>query len=145
MSEKQNFENFKQQVLEENEKKFGEEIREKYGEEAAATSTDIIMGLTEENWNKAEVLRKKYEAILKCAAEEQLLFDDENVIEMCRLHGEWISLFWGQGVYSLEAHKTLAQVYVTDERFKQYYENIAVGATEFLSKAIIHYCDNIMS
>ncbi len=143
MEEKSSFGNFKQQVLEENEKKFGDEIREKYGDEAAKTSTNIIMGLTEENWNRSEMIRKEYEAILRRAVEEKLSFDDETVIRMCRLHGEWISLFWGEGVYSPEAHKTLAEVYASDERFQQYYENIAVGATEFLSKAIIHYCESI--
>ena len=145
MSESKEFQDFKKRIMEENEKNFGNEIREKYGDDAADTSNDIIMGLTEERWNKSEQLRVKYEDLLRRAVEEKLDFNDERVTEMCRIHGEWISIFWNEGVYSYEAHKALAEVYNTDERFKQYYDNIVSGGSEYLSKAIINYCDKLSS
>jgi hypothetical protein len=42
--------------------------------------------------------------------------------------------------YSSEAHKGLAQMYVDDERFTAYYDNIAPGCATFLRDAIMIYC-----
>ncbi len=140
MSEMKDFETFKKQAIEENEKKYGEEIREKYGEDAAQTSTNIIMGLTEEKWIESEKLRQQYETALKEAVVNGYDLNDPKVIEMCRAHGKWVSMFWEDGAYSYEAHRTLAEVYTQDERFMEYYENIAPGAAEYLSKAVINYC-----
>ena len=108
----------------------------------AETSTNIIMGLTEEKWNRSEQLRKQYENLLLDAVTRHLDYHDPKVTEMCRIHGQWVSMFWEEGAYSFEAHKTLAQIYTTDERFISYYENIAKGACQYLSEAIIHYCNS---
>jgi hypothetical protein len=63
----------------------------------------------------------------------------ELALEVCALHREWLCMFWKDGTYSKEAHKSLAEMYVADERFKAYYDKIADGATVFLRDAINIY------
>ena len=60
--------------------------------------------------------------------------------EVCRLHKEWLCIFWKDGAYSKETHKSLAEMYVTDERFKAYYDKIVDGGALFLRDAINIYC-----
>lgn len=53
------------------------------------------------------------------------------------MHTHWIQMHWGEGPYSREAHLGLAQGYLTDERFRDYYDSRAgAGATEFLVAAL---------
>ncbi len=52
----------------------------------------------------------------------------------CALHGEWLGYFWKK--YSKQAHLGLAQTYVDDPRFSQYYDGVAEGGAEFLLEAM---------
>ena len=53
------------------------------------------------------------------------------------LHRQWLSFSWDK--YSKEAHAGLAQMYVDDERFTAYYDQVQPGAAEFLRDAILIY------
>ena len=55
------------------------------------------------------------------------------------MHGHWLRMYWPDGLYAPEAHKGLADGYVSDERFRAYYEEVAPGAAQFLRDAI-HAC-----
>ena len=60
--------------------------------------------------------------------------------ELARMHARWIALHWGEGRYSREAHRRLAQMYLADDRFRAYYDTAAgEGATEFLVAALESY------
>ena len=60
--------------------------------------------------------------------------------ELARMHARWIALHWGEGRYSREAHRGLAQMYLADDRFRAYYDEAAgEGATEFLVAALESY------
>lgn len=135
-----NFEDIKKKMLEENEEKYGKEVREQYGEEVYQTSADILQGLTEEQWNRSEQLRIQAEALLKELAPSGD-FRSEQAQEMAKLHGQWVSCFWQNGMYSPEAHVAVAQMYVSDPRFTVYYETIVPGGAEFLFNAVKHYCE----
>ena len=51
MKDKDKFEAFKKGLVEENEKKYGAEVRERWGDEAADASNAKLMGMTEEQFN----------------------------------------------------------------------------------------------
>lgn len=137
-----NFEDIKKKMIEENEEKYGREIREEYGEDVYETSNEILSGLTEEQWNKSEQLRVQVENMLKELAPTG---DCSSVqaMEMAKLHGQWASCFWPDGMYSPEAHTAVAQMYVSDPRFTVYYETIVPGGAEFLFNAVENYCKSI--
>ena len=48
MSDKEKFEGFKQKMIDENEKKYGKEIREKYGKDTVEKSNEKLKNMTEE-------------------------------------------------------------------------------------------------
>lgn len=56
---------------------------------------------------------------------------------LAELHKKWLSIYWDK--YSKEAHAGVAQMYVCDERFKEYYDKHGEGLAEFLRDAIVEY------
>lgn len=137
MSDKEKFEGFKQAMLDENERQYGTEIREKYGDAAIEQATARIKGMTHERYSEGERLREEAEATLRAA----LATGDpagDLAQKACALHGQWLAVF--QPEYSKEYHKGLGEMYVCDERFEAYYDKIAPGCAEFLRDAINIYC-----
>lgn len=140
MQDKKKFEKFKDEMIADNEKRYGREIREKYGEEAVDASNAKIKGMSEERMQEAENLRKQMEETLK-EAFEQGDAAGELAQRVCEMHKRWLCIFWKDGMYSKEAHRGLADMYVADERFRANYDKIAPGCTEFLRDAIYIYCE----
>ncbi|MCL1914587.1 MAG: MerR family transcriptional regulator [Eubacteriaceae bacterium] len=137
MSDKEKFEGFKQKLVDENERQYGKEIREKYGQEAVDNSNARLMGMSEERYAQVEELSARLDATLKQAF-EQGDPSSELAQQACGMHKEWLCFFWDN--YSKEAHKGLAQMYVDDERFSEHYDKIALGLAVFLRDAINIYC-----
>lgn len=137
MGNREKFEGFKQKLVEENEKKYGKETREKYGDDIVNESNAKMIGLTYEQYEKMQELSQQINKTLKKAFEQG---DPYSALsqEVCALHKEWLGYSWN--FYSKEAHMGLAQMYVDDHRFKKYYDDIAVGCAEFLNEAIKIYC-----
>jgi len=139
MSDREKFEGFKQRMVDDNEKRYGREIRDKYGETAVKASNEKLMGLTQEAYGRVEELSKKINESLKTACEAGDPSSDLSQ-EVCRLHREWLGYYWRH--YSKEAHFGLAQTYREDPRFRAYYEAICEGCAEFFYQAIKRYCEN---
>mgnify|MGYP004564205433 FL=1 len=60
--------------------------------------------------------------------------------EAAELHKKWLCYYWEK--YSKDAHAGVAQMYVYDERFKEYYDKHQDGMAEFLRDAILIYTSN---
>lgn len=136
MKDSKKFEGFKKKLVDDNEQKYGQEIRERYGDGTVDASNKKLMGMSEEDYAKAEALSSAISTGLK----EALAGGDpasEAAQNVCELHKQWLCLYWAQ--YSSEAHMGLGEMYVADERFKKYYDDIAPGAAEFLRDALKVY------
>ncbi|QPC48121.1 MerR family transcriptional regulator [Mangrovibacillus cuniculi] len=137
MSAEEKFEAFKDSVLKENEQIYGKEIREKYGDEQIDQSYQKMKSLSKQEWEKADVLGKE---ILKTLARTMQTGDPFSIEaqHLASLHKNWISHYWCH--YSKEAHAGLAEMYVADERFTNFYDKKAgKGAAVFLRDAIKAY------
>ena len=137
MSDQEKFEGLKQTLIDENERKYGSEVRGKYGDKAVDESNARLKGLTQEQYDESERLRLEMEETLKAA------FDNgdpagELAQKACGLHRQWLCVFYPK--YSKEYHRGLGEMYVADERFRANYDKIAPGCTEFLREAINIYC-----
>jgi DNA-binding transcriptional MerR regulator len=137
MTDNEKFEGFKQKLIDDNEEKYGTEIRKNYGDKIVDESNAKLQGLTKEQYDKAESLRIELEQIIKTA------FDigdpaGELAQKACELHKQWLCIYYP--MYSKEYHIGLADMYVYDERFKENYDKIANGCAEFLRYAINIYC-----
>ena len=133
------FEAFKRGLVEEYERAFGEEARERWGDEAVRASNAKVMGMDKADWDETQELESRMkEALL--AAMGQGNPAGEETLRAADLHRQWLCRFWQDGAYSKEAHRELAEAYVADERFRAYYDALAPGAAEFLRDAIRAYC-----
>ncbi|MGN4123966.1 MerR family transcriptional regulator [Lysinibacillus sphaericus] len=137
MTNEEKFNGFKEKLIEDNEKQYGEEIRAKYGNDTIEASNSKLKNMTEEQFTAMQQLEQQLFERLK---EAMKVGDTKNdvAMEVAELHKRWLSFSWSQ--YSQEAHVGLAQMYVADERFTAYYdERVTPGATQFLHDAIMVY------
>lgn len=137
MSDKEKFEALKKAQVEENEVKYGKEVREKYGDEAMEESYRKMLDMTEEQYNKFRSLEDEILEKLQAAVKEGKSPESEAGKEITALHKEWLLMTWNQ--YSPDAHRGLALMYTCDERFKAYYDYQTEGCVEFIQKAIEHW------
>ncbi len=135
MSDQEKFEAFKKAQIDENEAKYGEEIRQKYGDEVIDKSNKAFGKLSQAQVAKMQELTEELNGKLAQATEENRP-ESELAQEVCKLHQQWIIAAWPAGYYNEEKHFNLTKMYVEDERFKAYYEKIAPGAAEFLHEAM---------
>lgn len=132
---KKEFEGFKKQQIKANEEKYGEEIREKYGDDVINSSNKKFGNLTQEQYEHIEKLNEEISEALVNAVPEGKPESAEGQ-RVAELHKEWLIMVWPDDLYSEEAHIGLAQMYTQDERFKKYYEDITEGAADYLYEAI---------
>ncbi|MDQ0201574.1 MerR family transcriptional regulator [Neobacillus ginsengisoli] len=136
MADNEKFEGFKQKMIDDNEKKYGEEIRKKYGNEAIDKSNAKVKNMTQEQYAAVTDLEQQVKEALAHA-----FATGDPAGELAQtaadLHKQWLTFYWSE--YSKEAHAGLAQMYVDDERFKAYYDKEQTGAAEFLRDAIRIY------
>ncbi|MFE7063825.1 MerR family transcriptional regulator [Sutcliffiella sp. NPDC057660] len=136
MSDKEKFEAFKQKQIDDNEKKYGKEVRDKYGEEAVNKSNAKFKGMSKKQHAEGERLGQEILDVL-----EQAMLEGNPSGELAQkaadLHHQWLGLYWDS--YSKEAHAGLAQMYVDDERFTAYYDKKNPGTAAFLRDAVFVY------
>jgi DNA-binding transcriptional MerR regulator len=136
MSNKEKFEGFKKKMIEDNEKNYGKEIREKYGNQSVEASNAKVMNMTEEQYQEVTALAEQIHTTL---AEAFKTGDPAGELaqKAAHLHKQWLTYYWKD--YSKEAHAGLAQMYVDDERFTAYYDKEQPGTAVFLRDAIHIY------
>ncbi|MEH7123767.1 MerR family transcriptional regulator [Bacillus sp. JJ1773] len=132
MTDKEKFSGFKKKMIEDNEKKYGKEMREKYGNDTIDQSNAKLMNMTEEDYEKVTNLANEVTATLAAAF---AIGDPAGDLaqKAADLHKQWLCYYWKE--YSKEAHAGLAQMYVDDERFTAYYDKEQPGTAEFLRDA----------
>lgn len=136
MSDQEKFSGFKQKLLNDNEKKYGKEVREKYGDEAVDKSNEKVMNMSQEQHDEvtrlaAEVMETLHAAFATGDPASEL------AQKAADLHRQWLSFYWT--AYSKEAHAGIAQMYVDDERFTAFYNEKQPGSAAFLRDAVFIY------
>ena len=133
MKDSTKFEGLKMKEIKENEELYGDEIREKYGEETVINQYKKFSNLSEEEYIKANQLNKEIIEKLKDALKVNDV-NSKEAKEIVKLHKMWLSYY---GNYTKEAHIGLGKMYVMDERFTKFYDNAAgKGAAQYLCNAI---------
>lgn len=136
MSDQEKFAGFKKKLVEENEKKYGKEIREKYGDKAVDESNAKVLNMTPEQY---EEVTRLSEEVLETLAAAFKTGDPAGELaqKAADLHRRWLCYFWPE--YTKEAHVGVTQMYVDDERFKAYYDAKQPGLAAFLRDAVQIY------
>lgn len=137
MTDQEKFDGFKKDLVDENERKYGAEVRKKYGEEAAAASNAKFMNMSKEDYDKMQQLSEEIAEALRQAVAEKNPAGPAAQSAAAK-HKEWLGFTWPS--YTPEAHIGLGEMYVSDERFAAYYDAIVPGAAEMLRDAIAIFC-----
>ena len=139
MSDKEKFEGFKQDLIRKNQEQYGAEVTAKYGKEALEESNRRLANMSEGQWHDQESLNEAIFAFLK-EAMDQGDPSCEAAQKAADLHRQWLCMFWKEGLYSKAAHRGMAEMYVADERFREYYDSrLGAGGAAFLQEAILLY------
>lgn len=135
MTDEEKFKGFAETIVKENEMRYGKEIREKYGEETVDACNEKVRKMTAQQWQQAQELDLQIKETLKAACEQG---DPAGKMaeKLCELHRRWLCMFWKEGMYTKEMHCNLAEMYVTDERFASYYNEVVPGGALFLRDAV---------
>lgn len=136
MKNQEKFEGFKKKLLDDNEAKYGKEIREKYGEETVNKSNQKVQGMTQEQYDEVTKLATEVIETLHAAFKTG---DPAGELaqKAADLHRQWLCYYWES--YTKEAHAGVAQMYVDDPRFTVYYDEKQPGTAEFLRDAVHIY------
>lgn len=137
MQDSEKFEGFKRSLIRKNEAAYGQEVRARYGDDAADAANAKLQGLSAEEYQQAEGLAAQLAELL-CQAVQHGDADGALARQAFALHKQWLCFYWPS--YTAEAHKGLAALYLADERFAAYYDAIAPGAARFLHDAIVAHC-----
>jgi len=136
MTDKEKFEGFKQRLVDENEQKYGKEVRGKYGNDTVDNSNQKVLNMTPAQHEEITRLNEELMANLKAA-----FGTGDPAGELAQkaadLHRQWLCYYWPE--YNKDAHAGLAQMYVDDERFTAYYDKEQPGLAKFLRDAIHIY------
>lgn len=137
MSDREKFEAFKKKAVEENEAQYGEEVREKFGDEQMDESNRKILSMSKENWERFQKLEEKIRKSLEEGVRAKIKPESKEAGEIVKLHKEWLNMTWKK--YQKEAHRELAKGYVLDERFKSYYDRNLDGCAVLLRDAVLYW------
>lgn len=137
MSDREKFEGFLQKLVDDNEQRYGKEIRDKYGEECINRSNTKVLNMSCEQYTALERLTAELNETLRTAV-KQGDPAGELAQKACELHKQWLCFYWDK--YSKEAHIGVTQMYVDDPRFTAYYDQIAPECAAFLRDAVAIYC-----
>ena len=139
MTDTEKFATLKKEVIKNNEKQYGTEIREKYGDAQIDCSNQKFNSLSENEFSHFKEVSTEILTELKNLANTTDI-KQPAAKHLFDLHKEYLLTLWPKDQYSAEAHKNLAKMYICDERFSKYYEE-GTGNPEAAKtlKAIIDY------
>ena len=134
MSDKEKFQAFKERIVRENEERHGAEIREKYGDDEMDSANRKMLNMTEEEFERFQNLGKEINVQLEEAVLTGEKPESEKGRRIVLLHKEWLGKTWKQ--YTKEAHIAIGNMYISDDRFRMYYDKEVKGCAIFLEAAI---------
>lgn len=134
MQDEEKFAAFKQNLVQQHEALYGAELRQNYGDDEVDASQRKLLQMTEADYERFQNLGAEIQRQLEAAVRSGQPADGEAARSIVMLHKEWLGMTWKQ--YTAEAHRALAQTYIADERFQQYYDRNQAGCASFLEQAI---------
>lgn len=122
-------------TVQENEERYGAEARGRYGDEAIDAANEALLDMDPETWNDMKELERAILGQLSIAMGDGDPKSNE-ARKLVAMHRRWIGLNWGHEPQD-EAYLGLANGYLADQRFVDYYDKpCGTGATAFLVQAI---------
>lgn len=137
MTDQERFKALKQRQIDQNEAIYGSEIRDQYGDKLIDASNQHYQSLDQKEMTQLTKIEHQLIGDLKTILREP---DKKETLasQIFKLHQAWIQIIMPN--YSLQIHRGIAQIYLSDKRFQAYYDQKAgSGATKMLVGIIIRY------
>lgn len=141
MTDAEKFAAFQKKELEGNEKKYGEEARGKYGNQAVDRANQEFLGLSQEAAEEWQRMDREIRSALVTAVRTGKKPAGEEGQRIARLHARWLTVLVSP--YAPERHRGIAELYVCDKRFTDYYDREVPGCAQFLRDAVDIYVQNL--
>ena len=123
MSDKEKFEGLKDELIRKNEEDFKDEVITRWGSNAYQESKQQFKNLSEAEFNHFQGLAERIiEDLKEIKANPQ---NESLKKEVAKLHQQWITIAWGS--YDKQIHLNVVDMYLQDERFKNYYDQLFVN------------------
>lgn len=135
MSDKEKFEGLKDELIRKNEEDFKDEVITRWGSNAYQKSKQQFKNLSEAEFNHFQGLAERIIEVLK-----EIKANPQNESlkkEVAKLHQQWITIAWGS--YDKQIHLNVVDMYLQDERFKNYYDQHGEGLAQILRDAVHNY------
>ena len=136
MSDKEKFEAFKKEQIQQNTETYGGEMNQKYDPDSIQQSNERLMSKSPYEMRAQDELTMKLNQTIIDARNTNNPASDK-AQEMCQLHKDWICFYWPH--YNKEHHLSVVEMYTLDERFTKYYNEVKIGAAQFLFEAMKRY------
>lgn len=135
MNDNERLEIFKQNKIENNEKNYGNELRQKYGDDFIDSYNQSFANLSNNNIDDYNNIGRKIIDLLINSVKNNDKSHDKDIFN---LHQNWLKLI--NKNYSKDYHIYMAKMYLDDDRFTNYYDSRAgKGAAKRLSSIIMEY------
>ena len=135
MTDIEKFEGFKRDLVDKNEKRYGAEVRERYGDDAVDESNRKMLKMSKQEYADFRALEEQIRSELERAVDAGDDPAGETGERICSMHRTWLGYTWP--AYSAEAHRGLAESYAADDRFRSYYDRSVEGCAAWLRDAIV--------
>ncbi|AKP67726.1 MerR family transcriptional regulator [Companilactobacillus ginsenosidimutans] len=141
MEDSEKFAAFKQNKIKENEEKYGAEIREEYGDETVNDSNKLWNNLSAEQYQIMNAVESDMVSKLIELDDSKLGPSSELGKQIYEDHKRWLEFSWKQ--YTPAMHRNLADMYLADSRFGDYYNSKAGReVVQLLHDVIYEYTNN---
>lgn len=139
MTEKDLFDGFDYEKMQEEQKKYEDEVKERWGNsDAYRISRERTAKYTKEDWEKINQVQMDNMKELCELYQAGVAYDDPRVLQVVENAMNFISRYFYP--CNLEIMSGLGNMYICDERFTAFYEKFAPGLAVYYNNAIQHYC-----
>lgn len=137
MTDTEKFKAFKETKISENEAKYGTEIRQKYGSKTIEQSNQKFSKLSEVEFQQMQAVEKTLIDDL-VALKQKPDLSSQLAQKVYQEHKQWLEYTWPS--YTKEAHRGLVDMYISDARFGDYYNQKAqTPVVQLLHDVIYEY------
>lgn len=136
LSDEQLYEGFSQEEIE----RYKREARQRYGVDNVEQTEQRVRKLSASQWKSVQEEGGRIAASLSELMGEPA--DSPTVQSQIERHHAWIENFYPAPA---EVYAGLGDLYVQDDRFREFYDQYASGLAEFIKAGIDHYCQTVLA
>lgn len=142
MTDTEKFKAFKIQTIQQNEDEYGDQIREAYDEKTIEQANEKWKNMSEEDYNKLQQAEEELIDSLNQLLRNNLTdLNHPFAKKAFHAHKSWLMI--ASSFYNQDYHRSLAEMYVSDERFSQYYnQRTSENSADLLKEIIFHYTND---